>query len=114
MATNNDSRHLDRLRRFYAENEALPSYAELGRLLGNSWYPRDDNHRWMPKQATVRLGGPKAAGQRLYVSGYCPEGQLEKGPLPLALLVDGKALPTVSIQPGTARFDFDFALPAEL
>lgn len=34
MATNNDSRHLDRLRRFYAENEALPSYAELGRLLG--------------------------------------------------------------------------------
>jgi repressor LexA len=34
MASNNDSRHLERLRRFYAENEALPSYAELGRLLG--------------------------------------------------------------------------------
>lgn len=34
MASNNDSRHLDRLRRFYAQHESLPSYAELGRLLG--------------------------------------------------------------------------------
>lgn len=34
MASNNDSQHLERLRRFYAEHETLPSYAELGRLLG--------------------------------------------------------------------------------
>jgi repressor LexA len=34
MAPNNDSRYLERLRRFYAEHESLPSYAELGRLLG--------------------------------------------------------------------------------
>lgn len=34
MAPNNDSRYLDRLRQFYAEHESLPSYAELGRLLG--------------------------------------------------------------------------------
>lgn len=34
MVANNDSRHLERLRRFYAEHEALPSYAELGHLLG--------------------------------------------------------------------------------
>ncbi len=34
MASNNDPRHLERLRRFYAEHETLPSYAELGRLLG--------------------------------------------------------------------------------
>jgi hypothetical protein len=86
----------------------------LAHLLGKSWYPRDDRHRWMPKQATVRLGGPKTSAQRLYVSGFCPEGQLEKGPLPLSLSVDGKALPGVAIQPGTARFDFDFALPSGL
>src|SRR5207237_6027817 len=30
----------------------------LAYLLGKSWYPRDGTHRWMPKQATVRLGGP--------------------------------------------------------
>jgi len=34
MAPNNDSHYLERLRRFYAEHETLPSYAELGRLLG--------------------------------------------------------------------------------
>ena len=34
MASNNDSQYLDRLRQFYAEHESLPSYAELGRLLG--------------------------------------------------------------------------------
>jgi hypothetical protein len=86
----------------------------LGRLLGKTWYPRDDKHRWMPKQATVRIGGPTAAGQRLYISGYCPAGQLEKGALPLSVAVDGKALPPVRIQPGTEHFDFDFAVPYEL
>jgi repressor LexA len=34
MVANHDARHLERLQRFYAEHEALPSYAELGRLLG--------------------------------------------------------------------------------
>jgi hypothetical protein len=86
----------------------------LAYLLGKSWYPRDDQHRWMPKQATVRLGGPKSSGQRLYISGYCPAGQLEKGALPLMVEIDGKALAMVRIEPGTERFDFDFALPAEL
>ena len=86
----------------------------MGRLLGKSWYPRDDKHRWMPKQATLRIGGPTAAGQRLYISGYCPPGQLEKGALPLSVAVDGKSLPAVRIQPGTEHFDFDFLLPPEL
>src|SRR5437773_3191483 len=35
----------------------------LAYLLGKSWYPRDEQHRWMPKEATVRLGGPRTAGQ---------------------------------------------------
>ena len=86
----------------------------LAYLLGKSWYPRDDQHRWMPKQATVRLGGPKSSGQRLYISGYCPPGQFEKGALPLTVQVNSKPLATVRIEPGTERFDFDFALPAEL
>jgi hypothetical protein len=86
----------------------------LAYLLGKSWYSRDQAHRWMPKQATVRLGGPKTTSQRLYLSGYCPAGQLEKGPLPLNVQVDGKALPPVRIQPGTERFDFSFELPAGL
>jgi hypothetical protein len=83
----------------------------LAYLLGSTWYPRDETHRWIPKRATLRLGGPKSAGQRLYITGYCPSGQLEKGALPLTVEVDGKALATVQIQRGTERFDFDFALP---
>jgi hypothetical protein len=86
----------------------------LAYLLDKNWYPREEAHRWIPKRATLRLGGPTRAGQRLYVSGFCPKEQLEKGPLPLAVQVDGRALPPVLIQPGTAQFAFDFALPDEL
>ena len=86
----------------------------LAYLLGKSWYPREEAHRWIPKKAAVRLGGPTRAGQRLYISGFCPKAQLEKGPLPLIVQVDGKALPPVLIQPRTAQFAFDFALPDEL
>ncbi len=86
----------------------------LAYLLGKTWYPRDENHRWMPKQADLRLGGPLDARQRLYLTGYCPKQQLEKGPLPLRVSVDGAALPPVQIQPGTENFAFDFALPATL
>jgi hypothetical protein len=57
----------------------------------------------MPKRATVRLGGPKTRA-KLHISGYCPTGQ-EKGALPLSVQVDGKALGSVRIQPGTERFD---------
>jgi hypothetical protein len=86
----------------------------LANLLGKSWYPREEAHRWIPKKATVRLGGPTRAGQRLYLSGFCPKAQLEKGPLPLAVQVDGKALTPVLIQPATGQFEFDFELPDEL
>jgi hypothetical protein len=86
----------------------------LAYLLGKSWYPREEAHRWMPKKAAVLLGGPATAGQRLYLSGYCPKAQLEKGPLPLTVQVDGGALPPVLIQPGTGQFEFNFALPGEL
>ena len=42
-----------------------------------------------------------------------PAGQRE-GALPLTVQIDGKALAMVRIEPGTERFDFDFALPADL
>jgi len=84
----------------------------LSYLLGESWYQRDDTHRWMPKRATVRLGGPRTVSERLYLTGYCPVQQFEKGALPLSVEVDGTKLPAVSIKPGTERFDFDFTLPA--
>jgi hypothetical protein len=86
----------------------------LANLLGKTWYPRDKAIRWMPKRATVRLGGPTARGQRLYLSGHCPKVQLDQGPLPLTVAVDGKPLPPALIQPAAQQFEFDFALPDEL
>jgi hypothetical protein len=38
-------------------------------LLGPEWYPSDGGHRWIARRATVRLGGPSAACQKLYLSG---------------------------------------------
>jgi hypothetical protein len=84
----------------------------LAYLLGKSWYPREEGHRWMPKQATVRLGGPKAAGERLYLMGYTPALLLEKGAIPVTVRVDGIQVGAAEIAPGTERFDFDFPLPA--
>lgn len=68
----------------------------------------------MPKRANVRLGGPTARGQRLYLSGHCPKVQLDQGPLPLTVAVDGKPLPPALIQPAAQQFELDFALPDEL
>jgi hypothetical protein len=83
----------------------------LDGLLGEGWYELEQTHRWMAERATLRIGGPKSAAQRLYVSGYCPPGQLAKGALPLAIRVAGERLAPVAIQPGTETFRFDFAIP---
>lgn len=86
----------------------------LASLLGDTWHQREETHRWMPKRATVRLGGPVTNSQRLYISGHCPQQQWVNGPLPLNVRIDGQTLPTVSIKPGTEGFNFDYALPAGL
>ena len=86
----------------------------LGYMLGKSWLPIEEGHRWMPKQATVRLGGPKGAGERLYISGYSPAVLLEKGPLPVTVSVDGQRVGEASIAKGVDQFHFDFRLPKEL
>lgn len=80
-------------------------------LLGPGWYPAENNHRWMSKRASLRIGGPGAAGQRLYVQGVCPEDQLRAGPLGVAVTVNGTALPAAEIRPGQTGFELSWALP---
>ena len=86
----------------------------LGDLLGEGWYARETNQRWMGKRASVRLGGPGRMGGRLSLSGYCPREQWGAGPLPLRVSVDGRPLPVRPIPPGTGAFEFDYELPAGL
>lgn len=85
-----------------------------GYLLGPTWYPHAVNHRWMPQQATLRVGGPRSAAERLYISGHCPAAMLRSGPLEMTASADGEILSTVTITHGDAGFAFGFALPPRL
>jgi len=80
--------------------------------LGPTWYPRESGFRWMPHTASVRMPGPRSAGQKLYVTAICPAIQLEKGPLEMVLTVDGARLPPVQFTKGNTETTFAFALPA--
>jgi hypothetical protein len=80
-------------------------------LLGSEWYAPDGNHRWMPKRATLRMAGPSAAGQKLYLRGSCPEEQLRSGPLEVTVSIDGVALPAAAIHPGENSFELAYPMP---
>jgi hypothetical protein len=80
-------------------------------LLGPEWYANDGTHRWMPRRATLRLGGPTAPGQQLYLRGVCSPEQLRAGPILLTVTVDGSTPVTAGIHPRSDIFDASFPLP---
>jgi hypothetical protein len=80
---------------------------------GSSWYQPESGYRWMPRTASVRMPGPRAAGQKLYVTALCPALQLAKGPLRMTVTVDGIRLAPAWFTKGDTESTFDFALPAE-
>ena len=82
-----------------------------GSLLGPEWYAPEGNHRWMPKRASLRMAAPQAAGQKLYLRGYYPAGQLRAGPLTVAVTVNGLAIAPKSLSSG-GNFQLAFPLPA--
>lgn len=88
-----------------------PSFA---RQLGPSWYELDSGRRWMPRRATVRLGGPQSNADRLYLVGYCPAAQVAEGPLRVSVGVDGRLLKTFQLSQGAAPFQVATELPPEL
>ena len=81
--------------------------------LGPEWYALESGYRWMPGTASVHMPGPRSPGQKLYVTAICPAAQLEKGPLPMTLTVDGVRLPPVRFTEGNTETTFAFALPPE-
>ncbi len=83
-------------------------------LLGPEWYPVESAHRWMPRRATLRMGGPLASGDKLYLEGACPDAQFVQGPLPVRVTVDGIPLPEGRIMPGESVFSLSFPLPNQL
>jgi hypothetical protein len=69
----------------------------FGYLLGPEWYPLESDFRWMPKHATLRIGGPDSDKDRLLLQGFCPDVQLRRGPLHLFVTVDRIPLEEIEI-----------------
>ncbi|HOL71787.1 MAG TPA: hypothetical protein PKW45_10100 [Bryobacteraceae bacterium] len=88
-----------------------PSFAGQ---LGPTWYELDSGYRWMPRQASVRLGGPRSESERIYLRGYCPPEQTAKGPLQIAVEADGILLGVRPITKGGTEFELDFEVPPQL
>jgi len=82
-------------------------------LLGPEWYAAEGNHRWMPRRASLRMAGPTAAGQKLYLRGHYPPKQLSAGPLIVSVTVNGAPLAPATITSG-GDFDLAFPLPDSL
>jgi hypothetical protein len=82
--------------------------------LGPGWYGIEGNYRWMAKRATVWLGAPQSAGEKLHVAGYCPVSQVQKGPLKMTVSVDGLPFPPILLDQGDALFENAFPLSKKL
>jgi hypothetical protein len=82
--------------------------------LGPSWYQIENGYRWMPKSATVQLGGPSSPDQRLYVTGYGAASALASGPVTLHFRVAGREVGSAIVAQPDHKFQCDFPLPAKL
>lgn len=83
-------------------------------LLGKTWHSREGAYRWMPRRATVRIGGPRNARERLYLIGFIPAAELDKGPVRLSVRAEAFALGSRPVEKGMERIEVDFELPAAL
>jgi|SRR5579871_237292 len=81
-------------------------------LLGAEWYPIDEDHRWMPKRATLRIAAPDRAGEKLHLTGGADPGLLEKGPVTVRVTANSTPLPPAMVR--QEEFDLAFPLPDSL
>jgi hypothetical protein len=102
-------------------NERLtPRRVEVGNplfayLLGPEWFPVEwPGFRWMPRLATVRLGGPVSANDKLLLEGNCPDLQLRGGFVHLSVSVDGIPLTETKIGGTETHFRRLFDVPPSL
>ena len=83
-------------------------------LFGPEWYPPENGSHWMPRRATVRIGGPQSGGERLYLQGFPAPVQNSQPPMPLRVTVDGIPLPEGSIDLRGTSFEVSFPLPSQV
>jgi len=80
----------------------LPQRIDLGHplmesLLGPSWYPSEGDYRWMPKEATVRIGVPHGVHGEVRIDAVCNPIQVSPKPLRVSIAIDGKTSEPIEI-----------------
>ncbi len=93
-----------------------PRYVNIGsidstNLLGPEWHPLEENFRWMPKRATLTLGGPNSASDRLYLSVLCPKENLIQGRMSVFVTADGHSLGSTPVEVAGSGIEISFPLP---
>jgi hypothetical protein len=96
----------------------LPSRVDIGNslyswLLGPEWLPAESGIRWMPGNATLRLGVP-AVAKRLELEGRCPSAQLSAAPRTLMVLIDKKVVLNTRIYDSERIFRRLISIPADM
>lgn len=81
---------------------ALPRRIELGHppmdsLLDASWYSSEGEYRWMPAEASVRLGAPANGRGEVRVVASCSPIQVQSRPLLVWLSIGNKTFPSSKI-----------------
>ncbi|HTS48398.1 MAG TPA: hypothetical protein VMH05_10670 [Bryobacteraceae bacterium] len=82
--------------------------------LGPTWYRIENQFRWMPQKATLKIAGPQKDGQLLEVTGYCPAPLLASGPLEVTFLGDGVKIASAKLTDPDKQFDLQFPIPPQL
>jgi hypothetical protein len=83
-------------------------------LLGPEWYAPEEGFRWMPRRATLRLGGPRTRSQRLYLNGFCSPAELRAAPMPVRVWLDGTLLGELLVRNGGNPFHASLPIPDQL
>ncbi len=73
------------------------------------WFDSEGQHRWMAREAEIRIGGPRHAGEKLHLVGYT---QAET-PVTLTLLANNHPLGSVAFA-SSQLTQHELALPAEM
>ena len=60
----------------------------VGELLGPTWYPSEGDFRWMPQEATVKIGLPEGRVGQILVDTICVPMLLKDGPIVLSIALN--------------------------
>ena len=80
-------------------------------LLGPEWYAPEEGFRWMPRRATLRVGGPHSRSDRLYLNGFCPPAELQAAPMRARVWLDGTPLGELLLKSDDSPFHVSLAIP---